>query len=168
MRRRFPARTLALMLALAAAPDLTAQPRPRAQPNRIEKLRRLSPSQRKKALEALPPDRRQQTEQRLRKLDTMPPAQREALERRYEAFQNLPAQQQQQARKIFRSLNALPADRRDAVRSEMDALRALTPEDRATRLQTPVHRKLFSPKEHSILDDFATLLQAPATPDSHF
>ncbi|MBL0160603.1 MAG: DUF3106 domain-containing protein [Bryobacterales bacterium] len=159
---------LTLTLAIAAGSSPQAQTRPRVPPNRVERFRQLTPDQRKKALESLPPGRRQQAEQRLQQLDTLPPAERDALDRRYEAFQNLPFEQQQLARQVFRKLNALPLSRREALRAEMDTLRRLPPQERSGHLLHPALRKRFSSKERAILNDFSSFLSTPDSPDLHF
>ncbi|MBZ5604622.1 MAG: DUF3106 domain-containing protein [Acidobacteriia bacterium] len=110
--------------------------RPQQNPAReLERFQKMSPADRQKELDRLPPERRAQVEQRLQRLDRLSPAQREKELRRLEAFQNLDPQ------------------RRNAVRQELQNLRSLSPEERKARLSSEDVKKNFSSDEQKILHE---------------
>lgn len=105
----------------------------------IDRFQKMTPAERRQALDKLPPERRARIEQRLERtemrLQRMKPAERQNLRRRYESFQ------------------ALPADRKQAVRQEIRQLRALSPEERKKRLQSPETKKRFNEDERRLLEE---------------
>ncbi|GEM_PF-2597811 len=129
--------------------------------NTIERLRRMSPEERKKALEKLPPERRRQAEERLRRLDRMSAAERDDLERRYDNFQRLPSARQELARKMFRNFNDLPPDRRNDVRAGFERLRRMSSAERSAFLKSREFSQQYNRREQAILEDYAELLQSP-------
>jgi hypothetical protein len=149
-------RRAALLLLLAPVPGAIAQVK--REPGAVERLRRMSPDERKRALKQMTPERRKRAEQMMRKLDEMPEAEREEFERRYESFQRMPPQSQEKARVLFRRLNELPADRREALRREIEALRGLSSGEREEHLKGAGVRKRFNEKELGILRDYVRLL----------
>ena len=110
--------------------------RPQQNPAReLERFQKMSPADREKELQKLPPERRAQVEQRLQRLDSLPPAQRERQLKRLEA------------------LGDLQPDRRNAVRDELQNLRGMTKEQRKARLSSDAVKKNFSPEEQKILHE---------------
>lgn len=129
--------------------------RPMPRPGPIERLNRMTPEQRQRALNRLPADRRARVEQRLERLNAMPPAARERLSHEYEEFQKLPPEKQQAVRKAFRDLNHLPEDRRPVIRREAMRLRNATLEDRAKRLDSEEFRHDFNEDEQRVIRDLS-------------
>ncbi len=149
--------TLGIALALIApAGDLLAQARrggPLGSPGQkkparaknekqqaaeVERFERMSPVERRRALNRLPPERRARLEERFGKLQQMPPAERLNLRKRFDAFQSL------------------PQDRKQAVRQEIRQLRNLSPEERKKRLQSPEMKKRFNEDERHLLEEVST------------
>ncbi|MCU1260137.1 MAG: hypothetical protein JWO80_3022 [Bryobacterales bacterium] len=124
----------------------------------IQKLEKMSPAERQKALEALPPDRRRNIESRLDRLQKMSPEERAQLQDRLERFKNLPPGQQKEVRQLAQQFRALPADRRPIVRRELDLLRKLPENERDARLNSPDFKQRFSGEEQKILRQSSTLL----------
>lgn len=109
-------------------------PRPPALPTpALQRLANMTPAQRQKALERLPPERRARIEQQLSKLDQLSPEQRARLLQRYDEFQGL------------------PRDRQAAVRSELQTLRRLPTPQLRQRLNSPEFQQKFSPEEQRLL-----------------
>ncbi len=107
---------------------------PRSIPGKqIERLQKMSPADREKALAKLPPDRRQQVEQQLKRLDELPPQVREELNRRFEKLQSFP-----------------PARQR-AVRQEVQSLRNMPFAERRARLKSDEFKQEFSPEEQDLI-----------------
>ncbi len=124
----------------------------------IDRLEKMSPAERRAALEALPVDRRERIEKRLSHLQRLSPEQRAQLEKRLERFQNLPSNRQAEIRKIAQSIQQLPRERKIAVRQELDTLRMLPEGERQSRLQSSTWKNQFRPQEQEILKQSSELL----------
>src|SRR5690349_15193242 len=61
----------------------------------IERLNGMTPQQRQRALDRLPPDRRAQVEKRLERYNALPADVKERLREQYTEFQKLPSEKQQ-------------------------------------------------------------------------
>jgi len=126
--------------------------RPATQPKQaFDRLNRMNPEQRRKAIEKLPPDRQKQMEQR--------PEERDKLANRYESFQQLPEAQQEAMRRLYRRSNTLPPERRDVLRGEVRELYRLPASDRMARMNSDEYRNKFSRQEQTMLRDFADSLR---------
>ena len=99
----------------------------------IEQLQKMTPEQREKALENLPPERRQQIQKQLERLDQLSPEQRQELDRRFETLQRFP-----------------PARQR-AVRQELQDLRKMPLAERRARLHSGEFSQQFSPEEQDLI-----------------
>jgi hypothetical protein len=99
----------------------------------LDRWEKMTPEQRQRALDRMPPERRAQMEERLNRLEQLPPEQKEQLKQRYREFQ------------------ALPRDRQDAVRLEIQALRSMRPAARIARVNSPAFQRQYSPDEQKIL-----------------
>lgn len=150
-------RRSALLLALTAPVAIAQSP---ATP--IERLRAMSPEERRRFLDRLPPGRRRQVEDRMHTLDRLSPAEQQELDRRYEFFQRLPPARQQDARRLYHDLTALAPDRHAAVRSQLDRLRLMSSAERAGYFRSSPFKSAFSRKERAILEDYVSLLEAPS------
>jgi hypothetical protein len=137
----------------------SAQPRnrrggpPPANTALIERLNRMTPEERQRALDKLPPERRQRLEKRLENFKALPPEVREKLREDYEEFQKLPVERQNAIRRSFRQLNELPDDRKPVVRRELNRLRRMTPEARSAAMEMEQFRNRFNESERQLLFD---------------
>jgi hypothetical protein len=172
-------RKLALVLLVSSAwaqkkPPAPKAPNPKAHPERspgggppaphrasevqIDKLAKMNPAERQKALAALPAERRQKLESRLSKLDNLTPEERARRESQLEKFNSLPPDQQLRVRQLSKKIQALPDDRRQAVRRELSILRNIPDDERAKRIGSPEFQKRFSAEEQEILRDSPSLV----------
>jgi hypothetical protein len=150
-----------LLLVATAVTLVMAQPArrpgkrigPPAANGMIERLNNMTPEQRKRALDRLPPERRERVERRLQNYNALPPEAKERLREQYREFQKLPVEKQDAIRRSFRQLGELPQDRRPMVRREVMRLRRLTPEERASRMDDENFRSRFSESERQIIRD---------------
>jgi hypothetical protein len=124
----------------------------------FDRLEKMSPAERRTALETLPAERRDRIEKRLDRLQRLPPEKRAELEERLQKFETLPREQQQQVRMIAKSIQALPQERKQAVHHELNTLRGLPEGERQSRLQSSTWKKQFSPQEQEILKQSSELL----------
>ncbi|MGE5570272.1 MAG: DUF3106 domain-containing protein [Rhodospirillales bacterium] len=141
--------------AAAQRSDRPAVPPPKAMrrgpATMLDRLERMSPEERRRVLDKLPPQRRRQLEQRLKRYDAMPPEQRERLRRQLSLFRSLPPERQEQTRQLFRRFTELPEDRRQEIRRAVRALGRLDEERRRSRLESPAFRERFNPEEQKIV-----------------
>jgi hypothetical protein len=148
----------AMPLASEAFAQRTRQRLPGRPPrNAIERLARMTPEQRRRALRKLPPKRRQQLEQRLEKYKRLSPEQRRQLGGQYDSFRRLPPNKQEEARKLFRRFQRLPQDRRTLVRQELRNLRRLSEADHRARMNGDEFRNRFTHSERQLLEDLLDL-----------
>lgn len=103
----------------------------------LERFLQMSPEERARALQQLPPERRSQILQRLNTLELLSDDERRTLRGRFDAF------------------SGMPLDRRQAVRRELQQLRGLTPEERRNRLASPELRDSFTEDELRFLGEVA-------------
>lgn len=125
-----------LLIALAALAPGQVRPRREAPPRavrEVERFEQMSPEERRRELDKLPPGRRRLVEERLRRLHSLPPEQRDQLRDRFRRFERL------------------TPERQAALREELRRLRSLPPAQRRRRLQEL--RGRFSPEEREILQE---------------
>lgn len=134
------------------------QPPKRKIDEQISRLENMSSGERRAALDALTPERRQKLENRLSRLEKLSPDQRAQLEERLQRFKNMSPEQQQQVRHVALSIQQLPDRRKAAIRRQLKTLRGLSEGERQSRLQSSKWRKQFSPEEQEILKESSALL----------
>ena len=115
----------------------------------LDRLERMAPEQRQKALDRLPPARRQRVEQGLEQYRAMNPENRERLRN----FERLPAEQRDAVRQNFRRIQELPQGRRAQVRKELQQMRGMTESEREVRIQSESFRKRFDANEQGLIRD---------------
>jgi hypothetical protein len=121
----------------------------------VERLRRMTPDQRRRALAELPPARRQATEQWLANWEKMTPEERKQLTRRFENFQKLSPERQQELRGVYRDYRLLAPARQTAVSAEAARLRKMPESERLKELNSDAVRERYSTPEREILEKLA-------------
>ena len=167
---------LALLVSLAVAPSALAQRRGRVPPpppprveNRaetrpeptktpIDEFERMTPEERQKALDRLPPQQRKKLEERLKKFNQLPPEQQQVLKNMYNRLNQLPPERQTTVRQAINKFSKEPADRQRAMRDELRSLAALPPQDRESTLSSKDLKSRFSGKEQQIMRQMSDLL----------
>jgi hypothetical protein len=127
---------------------------PRPIDEQIERLSKMPPAQREKALANVPPDRRAKIEAGLAHWDKVSPQ----LKAEYEKFSKLPPETKKRIRQLSQEMAHLPPQRKIAVQKELDRLRAMPEEQREKRLNSPAVQRNFSPNEQEILREAPSLL----------
>jgi hypothetical protein len=156
---------LALLAALLLSPALPAQRR--QGPGRmtpLDRLERMTPEERRRVLDKLPPGRRMRIEEQLRRYENLPPEERARLRRRLGRFRSLPPEKQAAARRLFQDFRELPQDRRRAVRWAALELRRMDEPARRARLDSPGFRREFSAAEQGVIERLLHLAPRPAAP----
>lgn len=121
----------------------------------VERLRRMAPDQRRRALAELPPERRRATEQWLANWEKMTPEERQQLTRRYENFQKLTPQRQQELRGVYHDYQLLAPARQTVVSAEAARLRKMPESERLTELKSDAFLGRYSTAERDILEKLA-------------
>jgi hypothetical protein len=137
-------------------------PKLRTHHDAVERWNQMSPEERERALEKLPPDRRKDFQDRLDRFNKLPQSEQQQLRERYQQFLQLPLAKQDQVRKEIKQFNQLPDDRRQALSKEFEQLRSLPEADRKTKLESDEYKSKFSPDERRMLRDLSSTLGAPA------
>jgi hypothetical protein len=127
----------------------------------LDRLERMSPEQRQRALDRLPPLRRERIEARLRWYRNLTPEERNRVRRQFEWFRQLPPEKQDAVRQLSRRLNQLPENRRRAVRRGVRELQMLEEPRRQFRLSRPWFRNRYSPEELEMVQELLEVLPPP-------
>lgn len=149
----------ALWMVLAAAtPEVSAQARGGAMPDRVAPMRperaarqqhpldrwtAMPPKVREAQLAKLPPEKRAQVEQRIANWEQMTPEQKE----RARHFAALPVAQKQIVRDHADWMKQLAQERRPVVRKEINSLQSLSPEARQAEIESPSFARRFNEDE---------------------
>ena len=123
----------------------------------LDRFDRMTPDQRQKALDRLPPERRQRIEQGLDQYRAMNPENRERLRN----FERMPEEQRDAVRQSFRRMQELPPRRRVVVRQEVQRLRGMSDAERESHMQSQDFRKRFDASEQGLVRD--TVANLPPT-----
>lgn len=160
---RFLIAVLVVTAALSAQPKAGIVPKKRAarQVGQLEKFSKMTPDERKRVIEKLPPERQKQVERNVESYNKLSDAEKRNLLGRLEHFHNLPAADQQRARRLIREVNLMPEDRRKQVRQEMARLRRLPEPERNARLASEDFKGRYSPDEQRLIGNLTPLLEPP-------
>ncbi len=141
-----------------------AKPAPRlANPTTIvQQLMRMTPEQRERALEKLPPFRQAQIREQLQRFDNLPREEQERRLRLGEIFANLPPEKQDLVRRQIQAFNQLPDDRRRQVSAAFQRLRRLPDAERRAVLVRDQFRSRFSATELQMIADLSENLPPPS------
>ncbi|MDQ6663808.1 MAG: DUF3106 domain-containing protein [Acidobacteriota bacterium] len=124
----------------------------------LAKLDRMTPDERRKALEGLPPQRQQQIERRLNQYQQLPPEERQKLLDRKKRFDELPPEKQAEVRQVARQVSELPPNRRGQVRGELNLLRNMPESERRARMNGEEFRSKYSPAEQQMIREASSIL----------
>jgi len=130
----------------------------------LERLERMTPEERRRVLNRLPPERRKRVEEGLESFRQLPPSEQERLRNRLERFGELPPERQAAARRLWARFNQLAEDRKPLVGEEFRVLRQLDDTDRRARINGDEFRSRFTLGEQQLLQDLSILLASPASP----
>ncbi|MEK7407779.1 MAG: DUF3106 domain-containing protein [Acidobacteriota bacterium] len=124
----------------------------------LDRLNRMTPEERRRTLQNLPPDRRQRVEEQLERYNRLPAQEQQRLRLQLDRFRDWPPEQQEAVRRLFRRFNAFPEDRRALLKEEFRALNDLEPADRRARINSDEFRSRYTLAEQQFLQDYASLL----------
>ena len=134
-------------------------------PGLAQRLLQMTPDQREKVLEKLPPEQQAQLRKNLDRLDHLPQRERDHIISQATSLDSLPQQQRRIVVQQLRAFNKLPDDRILPVRRELVNLMRLPEDQRETLLNSQAFRNSFSPEEQDILRDLSRNLPLDYLPD---
>jgi len=117
----------------------------------LERLSKMNPEQRKKALNNFPPQRRALLEQRLERYERMTPEERRRINQQVEQFQQMPEDRRAKVRQLYEKFETFAQDRKPFLRQELQRLRTMEPARREFRMGNPRFRAMFSESEREWL-----------------
>jgi hypothetical protein len=124
-------------------------------PGPAQRLLQMTPEQRERALEKLPPAQQEQIRKQLEKLDQRPQAEKDHIARQLRGLDSLPPPQRRLVTQQLNAFNKLPNDRIQPVRRELVQLMRMPEEQRNTRLNSDAFKQRYSPQEQGILSDLS-------------
>jgi Protein of unknown function (DUF3106) len=143
-------------------PPRPAAPRPekasKTEKTPIDEFQTMSPGDRQKAMDRMPPAQRQKLEERLQKFNELPAEQQRALKNMYTRLHDLPPGRQDSVRKSVSHFSEQAPERRDAIRQELKSMGELPRQDRAARMGSKEFKSKFNHKEQDIIRDMSELL----------
>ena len=129
--------------------------------NVATRLFRMTPEERDRALEKLPPIQQENARKTLAWFDGLPKEQQANQLRRLEQFAQLPPERKALVRQMVMAANHLPPPRRVAVGQALLRLQGMTDEQRAATLNRPAFQNRFSQEEFRIISGLADAWMGP-------
>jgi Protein of unknown function (DUF3106) len=135
----------------AGAPRL---PNPLANP--VQRMMAMSPEQRERILEKLPPKQQANIRQRLENFDRLPAVEKARRLQLFQRFSSLPVEKQQILERQLPAYNALPAEKKEILGfREIQQLARMSDSERQARLNSEDLKSRFSPAELKMISDIA-------------
>ena len=124
----------------------------------IDEFETMSPQQRQKALDRLPPDQRQRLQERLDRFNQLPPEQQQALKNLYNRLHELPPERQDAVRNSINKFSQQPPERQQSIREELRNMAGMSAEQRKAQVSSPEFKQKFNKKEQEIVRDMSEML----------
>jgi hypothetical protein len=146
----------------AARPDKAAGPAaggprlPNPLANPVQRMMAMTPEQRERILEKLPPQQQANVRQRLENFDRLPPAEKARRLQLLEGFSNLPPEKQRILERQLPAYNALPPEKKEILGFKgIQQLARMSDSERQARLNSEELKSKFSPAELKMISDIA-------------
>jgi hypothetical protein len=135
----------------AGAPRL---PNPLANP--VQRMMAMSPEQRERILEKLPPQQQANIRLRLENFDRLPAVEKARRLQLFQRFSSLPVEKQQILERQLPAYNALPPEKKEILGfREIQQLARMSDGERQARLNSEELKSRFSPAELKMISDIA-------------
>jgi Protein of unknown function (DUF3106) len=145
----------------AAGPRL---PNPLANP--VQRMMAMTPEQRERILEKLPPQQQANVRQRLENFDRLPPVEKARRLQLFQRFSSLPVEKQQILERQLPAYNALPPEKKEILGfREIQQLARLSDSERQARLNSEELKSRFSAAELKMISDIAENYPFPGKRD---
>ncbi len=136
-------------------------PRPSNPAGWAARLYQLSPAERERALEKLPPAQQQGIRNQLKYYDSLPKDQQEMMLRRVERLEALSPQERREFLQTFQAFNHLPRERHQMVAQALRRLQLMPEAERVVRLNSPAFKNRFTPEELHMIDKLSEVMLPP-------
>jgi hypothetical protein len=134
-------------------------PKPAAARLPVDRWNAMTPEQRDRALQKLPPDRQQKIRDQIARFNSLPEKEQQRLRDRYRRLQQLPPEKQEAVRRELRQFNETPPERRRVLAREMRQLRGMSEDEQRTRVKSDEFRTRYTPEEQQMLQDLSDYLR---------
>jgi Protein of unknown function (DUF3106) len=129
-------------------------PNPLANP--VQRMMAMSPEQRERILEKLPPRQQANIRQRLDNFDRLPPGEKDRQLQLFQRFSSLPVEKQQILERQLPAYNALPPEKKEILGfREIQRLARMPESERQARLNSEELKSKFSAGELKMISDIA-------------
>jgi len=125
------------------------------------RLYQMTPEQRERVLEKLPPAQQDRARKTLEAFDKLPKEQQQQRILQAERLASLPPEQEREVRQSVQSFQKLPPERKQAVRQALGRLQNMTPERRDQVVNSEQFKSLFSPDEQTIIHNLSEIVMPP-------
>ena len=129
--------------------------------NPVLRMMAMTPDQRERILEKLPPQRQEMLRRSFDEFDKLPPQEKARRLQLLQTFSNLPPEKQQILARQLPAFNSLPEDRRKPMSQELMRLWRMPENERQARLSGEELKNQFSPSELQMLSDISQNYPAP-------
>jgi hypothetical protein len=119
--------------------------------NVATRLFHMTPEERERVIDKLPPQQQLNVRNLLAWFDSLPKETQELQIRRIERFEQLPPQRKAEVKQLTAEVNQLPPPRKQAVGQALARLQRMTDEEREATLRKPAFLKQFSLEEIKII-----------------
>ncbi len=130
--------------------------------NPVERLLRMPPAERERALEKLPLPQQERIRRRLQQFDSLPQAEKDRQLLRADQLWSLPADKQNLVRQQMQVVRQLPEDRRRLLQREYRQLSRMPEDARRARLSSDAFKSRFTTAEQQALSDLSEYYPVPA------
>ncbi len=128
-----------------------------ASPEYLERLLKLTPEQRNKALSSLPSPRRTQILAKLDNYQKIPPKQRAKLLDQYQRMQKLPPQKRAEVRAALQKFKDMPDPRHKQIQTQINQMSNLSDADRSALMNSEEFRSKYTPAEQQMIGNISLL-----------
>jgi Protein of unknown function (DUF3106) len=125
------------------------------------RLYQLTPEERERALEKLPPNQQAAIRGQLKYFDSLPKDQQQMMIKRAERFAALSPPERREFMQAFQAFNHLLPERRQMVAQALRRLQLLPEADRVVRLNSPAFKERFTPEELHMIDKLSDVIMPP-------
>jgi hypothetical protein len=124
--------------------------------NPVQRMMAMTPEQRERILEKLPPQQQANVRQRLENFDRLPPDEKARRLQLFQRFSSLPVERQQILERQLPAYNALPQEKKEILGfREIQQLARMPDGERQARLNSEELKSKFSPAELKMISDIA-------------
>jgi hypothetical protein len=125
------------------------------------KLYRMTPEERERVVEKLPPARQEQLRKNLAYFDGLPKPEQERLIKGAERLANMTPEREREIRQSYQSFGQLPPPRKQAIQQALNTLKAMPDEQRKQVMESDQFKSRFSSDEQKIIRDISDIVMPP-------